>query len=387
MMSVQQSLTVNHSDLIGPVRRLLHSEAVTVDEWSCRRVHGGASIDGSGVYRVAGRGSDGGAPVSWSLILKVMGTAGDGLVDLPQREKLIYQDGLLEELPGGVRTPRCLGISERPDGGDWIWLEELVDAIGPRWPLEHYGLVARQLGRFNGAYLAGRARPAMPWLSSGWLRGWTERAAPGIDALPGALEDPLVRRVYPAALAEGFLRLWAERERLFAVLDRLPQTFCHNDAFRRNLFAQRDADGQYTTALIDWSYAGTGALGTDLAPLVAANLAFFEVAPEDAAELDRIAFAGYLDGLRDAGWDGDPRLVRFGYVAASSMRYGVGVVGLMLTVLLDERTASWVEQAFGRPLPECVAGWSAAVAFRQAQVEEVWALLDAVIPAAREHSL
>ena len=44
------------------------------------------------------------------------------------------------------------------------------------------------------------------------------------------------------------------------------------------------------------------------------------VPARDLAELDRVVFAGYLAGLREAGWDGDGRLVRLG-MCASAIKY------------------------------------------------------------------
>lgn len=368
---------VDRAALTGPVRRALGSATVEIDDWFGARVYGGANAEGSAVYRFAGSGHDRGAPVQWSLILKTLGAMQDGRGDFVGRESLAYRDGLLHDLPGGVSAPRFLGGVERP-GGDWIWIEDVADTVGRTWPLAQYGVVARHLGRFNGAYLAGRALPAQPWLSRGWIRLWTEHAAPGVAALPEALAHPLVRRMYPAELAEAYLRLWAGRERFYAALADLPQTFCHNDVFRRNMFARRTADGQDETVLIDWSFAGICGVGEELAPLVRASAAFFEVAPGDEAELERIAFAGYLAGLRDAGWRGDERLVRFGYVASAALRYGVGAVGILLAMVLDEGVRAVMEQALGFTTEACVERWGAGAPAQLALVDEAWALLEAL---------
>jgi hypothetical protein len=51
-----------------------------------------------------------------------------------------------------------------------MWLEEVLEQIGQQWPLEQYGVVARHLGQFNGAYLVDGLLPNWPWLSLGWLR-------------------------------------------------------------------------------------------------------------------------------------------------------------------------------------------------------------------------
>ena len=93
----------------------------------------------------------------WSLILKAIGANPD--VDVPptdyrywKREPLAYESGLLDELPGGCFAPRCFG-SVVADDGAWLWLEDVRDDLGPEWPFEHYGVVARHLGQLNGTYL------------------------------------------------------------------------------------------------------------------------------------------------------------------------------------------------------------------------------------------
>ena len=190
-----------------------------------------------------------------------------------------------------------------------MWLAEVTDEIG-EWPLERYGLAARHLGQFNGAYLVGKQIPNQPWVSQGWLRGWVARWDHTRDLFRRSLDHPLARRIYPGDTPERFFRLWEEHEFLFDALNRLPQTFCHLDAFRRNLFAVQSAEGNEQTSAIDWAFAGEGAVGEEIAPLVTASLVFLDVDVTHARELDNIVFNGYLNGLRDAGWRGDERQLR-----------------------------------------------------------------------------
>jgi hypothetical protein len=220
-------------------------------------------------------------------------------------------------------------------------MEDIEDEIGLEWPLEHYRVVARHLGEFNGSYLIGRPIPFHPWLSRGWLRGYVAVSAAHVPQLPDFLGHRLVGRAYPGDVVEGLLHLWAEREVFLDALDCLPQTLCHMDAFRRNLFIRRTTDGRDQTVAIDWANMGTGAIGEELVPLVAASLG--EDVPIDrAVELDKVAFDGYLEGLRQAGWGGDQRIVRLGYAAASAMRYTFILVTIWLNIARDEsREARW----------------------------------------------
>jgi AcrR family transcriptional regulator len=307
------------------VRHALGSDTAEVVEWNCRQIHGGigGGVGGSAIYGLTGQGCDLGQALSWSLILKVLWAQADSDVSdcyYWRREADAYQSGWLDDLPGQLRAPRCFGVVDRPDGACWLWLEEVTDEAGPRWPVERYGLAARHLGQFNGAYLVESSPPSCPWLSSGWLREAVAQAAPAIELLHRSLEHPLLRRFLPGDTGKAFFDLWTERKMFLNALDRLPHTICHLDAFRRNLFARVGADGRDQTVAIDWAFVGTGAIGEEIEPLVLRSLAFGEVEPGEAHELDEAVFAGYLDGLRDAGWRGDPRQARLGYTAAAASR-------------------------------------------------------------------
>jgi hypothetical protein len=213
-------------------------------------------------------------------------------------------------------------VVEHPDGV-WLWLEEVVDAIGPRWPPAAHGVAARHLGRFNGAYLDGRPLPGDPWLSTGVLRPRGERCVPVWDRFAEWRDRPRVRHVWPGAMTDRVHRLWEEREVVLAALDRLPQVLCHADARRDNLFARRGGDGAPETVAIDWAFLGRGAVGEEVAPLVMASVLWGSgPEPADLPALSRTCYAGYLAGLRDAGWAGDERLVRLGYTATVALRFG-----------------------------------------------------------------
>ena len=138
------------------------------------------------------------------------------------------------------------------------------------------------------------------------------------------------------------VQAWDEHEFILKKLEALPQVFCHQDAFRRNLFARAGK-----TIAIDWSYLGIAPLGTELVALVAASLGFREIPAEKVLELDRQCFEGYLQGLREAGWQGDPKLVRKGYALGLMMRYPIGgQVGEMLPAFLEQARRARVASAF-----------------------------------------
>ena len=336
------------SALASPVRRALGSDTVEVNGWEVELVkgRGGDSMEGLGVYRLSGGGRDRGRDVQWSMMLKIVRPAENEMTShAGTREVLAYQSGFLHDLPGGLAAPRCFGILEQEDGAFWMWIEEIVDEVGDEWPVERYGLAARHLGQLNGTYLAGRPLPDFAWLSRKWLRKYTSQYATSVGELDGNLAHPLMRRICPPDVANALIRLWAQREPLLDALERLPQTFCHMDAFRHNLFARRGAGGREETVAIDWPYAGIGAVGEELAPLVSMGFGRFEISCAELRELDEVLFKGYLAGLRDAGWNGDPRVARFGYVASAPLRYAfMGTRLVQFLRSMDEERRAQMEQ-------------------------------------------
>jgi len=168
----------------------------------------------------------------------------------------------------------------------------------------------------------------------------------------------LLRSTFPRPIADNVLQLWGRHETLLTVLAQLPQAFCHMDAYRPNLFIRHDSTkGNDQTVAIDWVFAGIGGLGEEIANLFAASLIWFEYDAVDASRLDQAIFAGYLDGLREAGWHGNPQLARLGYTAACALRWGL--VGLWwLPALSDPGKQADFEKRWGHPMPELVLQWA-----------------------------
>jgi hypothetical protein len=376
-----QLAAIDQATLTPLVRRALNREAVQVAGWDYKQLHGGVGT-GNAIYRFEGQGHDREQEMAWSLILKTAYPEGDNTVpsawNYYKREVEAYRSGWLDDLPGGLAAPRCFGVVEHPDGTCWIWLEDVKDEIGPQWPLEHYRVAARHAGQFNGAYLAGQQLPDWPWLSSSWQRHSAENCAPALPLLRDSLDHPLVRRLLPGDIRDRFFYLWAERGIYLEALDRLPQTLCHLDIFRRNLFARRTADSEYESVAIDWAFAGRAALGEELVPLVLGSVMFFEVGLDQVQALEEIAFEGYLNGLHDVGWRGDPRQVRLGYAAAASLRYTFNDLGRWLAVALDENLHAMVLHAAGRPVGEVFDHAAQIGRFSEGLANEARELIDSL---------
>jgi phosphotransferase family enzyme len=350
MDTFMQIQAVDQATLTPFVRQALGSESVSLIDWQVAPYGGGA---GQCVYRFVGSAHDRGKTIPWSLVLKVVPTSSSD--DEPsawqygRRELLAYQSGLLADLPGGLRAPRCFGVDEQPGGDGWLWLEEIADAATGRWPRERFTFVAYQLGTFSAAYLTGRPLPAYAWLSRGWFRSIATSATSAIAQLPTLLDHPLLRPALPGDTASRVLHIWDERETFFKALDQLPQTFCHLDAFPRNLFVRNEGSGEAHIAAIDWEYAGTNALGAELAPLVGGSLLFDEADLATVDELEAAVFTSYLDGLGDAGWRGDMQLVRQGYTLALVLHYVFLQVSVFVEGTHNEAFRQFAEQQLNRP--------------------------------------
>lgn len=348
--------------LAGPVRQALDYPEAEITHWELSPVrYLNTETSNLGLYRFRGSAHVEGEERAWSLILKAVHAPVNenesNRWNYHRREILAYQQDLLVDLPGGLQAPRCFGVTEHPGNVCWLWLEDIQNAAGPVWSLDEYSLAARHLGRFNGAFAAGHPIPAAPWLSQNWLRGWLKAYESGCRETINLIrrgeiwELPLLQSAFPRSIAADMLRLWDQHDRLLAALEQLPQTFCHMDAYRPNLFLRRNPQGGLETVAIDWVFAGPGAIGEELANLFAASLIWFEYDAADAKSLDDVIFTKYLEGLHEAGWQGDAQLVRLGYTAACALRWGV--VGLWwLLTLNNEAEQADLENEWRRPMPE-----------------------------------
>ena len=388
----QRVQTVRTARLTPLVRRALGCETLEVAEWRHERM---TYLDTNpislGLYRITGTARDHAAPgmppVPWSLIVKVArspsgitlpsgrsypaGYAADPSHDQYWRREIdAYQSPLLGGLPPGLAAPHCYAIDEDSDGYVWLWLENVTDefaARGEKWPLSRYGLAARHLGRFNGAYLAepdpvaldDAATAIQPllgeaWLSRRWLQQWVARRRfteeqRAVLAAPDTWSRPLVRRFAPQPLGDRLLSTEDQIPSLLGALDSVPSAVSHLDAYSRNLLARRTFAGDEETVAIDWAFVGIAPLGVEPATLVTASVLFGDVPGEDVQALDQQVFEGYLDGLREAGWSGDWRLVRLGHAVCAALRFRF-TIPLTLGSALDESTHAAREQRTGRPV-------------------------------------
>jgi hypothetical protein len=311
------------------------------------------------LVRYSGASADG---RPWSAILKVLRRPETGSIGDWRREADVYASGFLDSLPPGITAPRVYAIEGGTDPVS-LWLEDVTESV-PVWPLARYAIAAQDLGRFNGAYLAGRAKPDAPALRNDWLAGWVARAG---EQSPQALDDPgvtnheLVRRAVPPTYFVRMRALHAQRARLLAALDRLPQTVSHLDAWRANLIA-RDTPGKTETVAIDWSLLGLAPAGQEIAVFVTGPRLWLSLKAADADTIGELSFASYLDGLRDAAWAGAAADVRFAY-AASAALWAVSPAPLWLRWFTIPARRGWLERKFGMPLEDAAEPFGRFIGF------------------------
>ncbi len=321
---------VDQLTLTGVVSQLLNIPNVAISDWSYERLDGGAGEWGdyiSSPYLFTGKANALDGEYKWSLILKVVGTK--AIQDDPsdalywKREVLAYQSGELAGLPGKLAAPYFFGIYTFSEKVIGLWLEYVADDFVSNWSLEHYGIVARYLGEFNGTFLTMRQSPESIWLSREWFHQIVEDdlTIDMIERLRQPHDQPAVRHWFKEGNDTRILQLWDEREMFIKALDRLPQTLVHRDAFRRNLFIKHDQ-----VVAIDWAQIGIDAIGVELVSLVISSCFHSEFRIGNIRELAHEVFDAYLQGLADAGWHGEPRLVRLGFTAGSAMVGGLSYV-------------------------------------------------------------
>jgi hypothetical protein len=117
---------------------------------------------------------------------------------------------------------------------------------------------------------------------------------------------------------------------------------------------------------------GLGAVGEELAAMVASTLGWFELDGTGARELGETIFEGYLAGLRDAVWTGDANLARLGYAIASA-RYATPFSGVWLVT--NESQWGQVRDLWGRSIDELAHQWSLLTYFLVDMADEARELM------------
>ncbi len=279
-----------------------------------------------------------------------------------QREAFVAQSDLLSHLPAGLRAPRSLGVSQHSRRECWLWQEYLP--TDPAWTWEDYHAAASRLGQWQAA---GQNMPNYSWLCQEWLSGWVHGPVTNIFGIMDAMnsyQHPLLTAHLTSEERTALRQLWANRQTYLDRLAQLTQTFCHLDAHRGNLSWQNG-----DLALCDWAFTGAGALGEELAAFIGGTLLLDYVPLANADQLERVAFAGYIAGLRVAGWSGDEANIWEAYRCAMPLRYAhMSMASILRTVMQPEFVADWERKA-GKPLTDILVQRARLIGFYLSRLE------------------
>lgn len=362
--------------LLDPVRRAQGSPSFEILDRTVEPIsHEKYLFTTGGLFLFSGHGRDGSGAASWSMVMKII--LDPHWEDLRsvfywKREFLAFESGLLATLPDAVRAPRYYGETERDDGV-WVWMEHLVDHAGKRWSLEHFQRAAHQFGRFGGAYLTGTPLPDTPWLSSPSFQSTIQDDSHMVrrmklDSDMSIWQRPVVQRAFAEPLRSFILGIWAEKELFRDTMDVLPQVFCHKDLSRRNLMLCLTPDGSEEVVALDWAWCGNGALGLDMGWMVGGSLYLLDFDVTQAEELEATVLDAYLSGLRAAGWSGDERLIRLGYLIP--LTFWMGMLPAWTAMMLGDELEADTVPMYGRSAPEVLDAWLAMAKFLTPRVDE-----------------
>lgn len=357
---------IEAASLTSIVRGMLGKPSAIVASWQVEPLaHRVINRVTAGLHRITGLAKDGEHVRHWSVVLKVLHLPADdatspfnGSVDPRhwnywRREADLYHSGLLNTLPGGIAAPRCYGVTELRPGVVGVWLEAIAGLSALDWSVERFGLAAQHLGQTQGAFAAGTPLRDQPWLSREWLSYWifSDEQSARLDIATDATawRHPLVAELFPQSAADDVLHLWQDRDAFRTAIARVPRTLCHFDCWPSNMFSRLADDEHDETVLIDWSMAGHGVLGEDIANLVMDSNWMMPVDSALLPALEHNVVEGYLQGLRDAGWRGDERIVRGSYAAVAALRFGL-LAGWLLAQVHDEAGHAQLEARWERPV-------------------------------------
>ncbi|MGM1047779.1 MAG: phosphotransferase [Bacillota bacterium] len=234
-----------------------------------------------------------------------------------RREALVFNSGILNELPDFIKVARCFLVEELPDETIWIWMEHIEGEYAGT--VEQFSFIARQLGRFNGAYITGdKALPRYDWLCKSWLKSWTtasRKYAPSVDTYVERLSNDDLRTTW--AWYENLIR---KLDIAIESLQRLPRVLAHQDLSQMNMLLVTSDNSTPQLLLIDWQFLSISGIGEDLGKMFGVNMSLGIIQPDHYDEFQTSLYNSYLEGLRTAGWQGDEKLVRYGFCLSMALR-------------------------------------------------------------------
>lgn len=266
-----------------------------------------------------------------------------------RREAGLYACGIVSALLPPLVSARCFGVVPVGGGHQAIVLEDLYDRFDGAWPEPQFLHVARALGGFaaNPPAAVSTAASAVPVRDVLTRDGVFAHAT---SFMVAHADHPAVRsRFAPAALTR-LLFLAADRRRTF-ISDRPDMVLtCHGDAQRRNFVALNHAQ----IGVLDWPNLAMAPPALDVATLVYYACAWFDRELDGFHRFSEAMIASYVDGLVDAGWQGDRGHVHHSYYGQLVLGIGVLEAVNAIRMVTDADAAANATQRHGRPIQDIV---------------------------------
>ncbi|GLX66664.1 hypothetical protein [Paenibacillus glycanilyticus] len=337
--NTKDEFIIDSAYLQSLLRRIVPSNCLQLLSWNCSPL--GNNKEESSVYRVSCSFLDNDRERNYALILKILKP--DYLRNQVdhyyywKREALVYGSGILNQLPNSIRAPLCYAVEEHPEENVWIWLEDMaIEELQIDWSLEHMQKISCLLGKFNGVYITGTPLPTESFLCHSWIRSWVEVCA----AYAKPIEEQKV--IWDSCLEDfdGNSYMWElyhiNRNRvnsLLQTIELLPRVFAHQDVHWDNIFIEQ-LNGIDSLIAIDWQFASISGVGEELGRMFGYALIKNKIPVNKIADYKEKLLQHYLQGLRDQGWDGNPILVRFGFIASASLRF-IMVIDKLISNLVE----------------------------------------------------
>ncbi|WP_377559116.1 oxidoreductase family protein [Ornithinibacillus salinisoli] len=261
--------------------------------------------------------------IHWSLVLKIIKPE-QGEKNNAQhhnywkREALVNQSGLLTNLSDVIYTPQCYKVEKQENGLIWIWMEEIQEDNTKPWSENEFAFAARKLGMFNGGYLLDKTTPDYTWICRQWLKSWVYGCKKySID--PSTYYSKVQNLNNINSIYNSYHYLNENLDKHFNALASLPRVLAHQDLSKQNMYTKLHK-GTKKLTLIDWQFLSISGLGEDLGKLYGVALSQQDIPIEKGDYYQDLLFTNYIEGLRDAGWNKDSTLARYGFCISFALR-------------------------------------------------------------------
>jgi hypothetical protein len=346
---------ISSDKLVHLACKVLDTDAAEMASWSFAPIGQSSVGEGTALYRITGEANWAGKSTSWNVVLKVLCALPDQSDPSAwyywQREAKFYSSRLNCDLEA-LQPAHCYLVEEQSVNGRrefWLWLEDLGEFESASWSIDDFGFAAAKIGEFNGQFLGASALPEHPWLCKDGIVSVIGQLAPLIDRLIENKKNPNLLNLLGEDEIERYLWHWEKRSKYIEMLRFPPQTLCHFDANRRNLFLNGTSDGSDAVVAIDWSYVGYGAIGAEMAIFIIDTLLMGTTSFDDIERFESFTIGRYISGLMQAGWTGNADMVRLGYTSGV-IYYRLGGLRILLDLILSEERRKRFEATTGLPL-------------------------------------